>query len=257
MWYVLQTITGKEEELVQMIHKIVSPTCYSKCFTAYYERIWRKQQRSIVHVERLFPGYVFILTEQPETLFLQLKRVPAMSKLIADGEYTFLALNTAEEIYMRNLLGESRDYIAHLSYVETDGKGHVGYISGPLSHYKNQVVRFQFKKRYAIVKLELLGESKTVALGIILKEDVQQEIAYGKVETRQELSQVYQAPMVGTKEEILEIKEGEQIKIVSGIFAGVTGFVWRVSKRTVEVGIQMFGQEIAVEISLDDVCRME
>ena len=66
MWYVLQTLTGKEEELVRMIKKIVTPDSYSDCFIAYYERIWRKQQQSIVHVERLFPGYAFIITVNPK-----------------------------------------------------------------------------------------------------------------------------------------------------------------------------------------------
>ena len=37
MWYVLQTLTGKEEELVRMIKKIVPCELYSDCFVAYYE----------------------------------------------------------------------------------------------------------------------------------------------------------------------------------------------------------------------------
>ena len=80
MWYVLQTLTGKEDELVRMIKKMVSPDLYTDCYIAYYERVWRKQQESIVHVERLFPGYVFIISENPDEIFLQLKKVPAMSK---------------------------------------------------------------------------------------------------------------------------------------------------------------------------------
>ena len=69
MWYVLQTLTGKEDELVRMIKKMVSPDLYTDCFIAYYERVWRKQQESIVHVERLFPGYVFIISENPDEIF--------------------------------------------------------------------------------------------------------------------------------------------------------------------------------------------
>ncbi len=54
MWYVLQTITGREEELVHYIEEIVPKELYTDCFVAYYERVWRKQQESVVHVERLF-----------------------------------------------------------------------------------------------------------------------------------------------------------------------------------------------------------
>lgn len=69
MWYVLQTTTGQEEKLVQMIQELVAPELYEDCFVAYYERVWRKQQQSVVHVERLFPGYVFVVTQNPEELF--------------------------------------------------------------------------------------------------------------------------------------------------------------------------------------------
>ena len=73
MWYVLQTTTGQEEKLVQMIRELVAPELYEDCFVAYYERVWRKQQQSVVHVERLFPGYVFVVTQDPEELFLAKK----------------------------------------------------------------------------------------------------------------------------------------------------------------------------------------
>ncbi|MEG2871670.1 MAG: transcription termination factor NusG, partial [Clostridium sp.] len=32
MWYVIQTATGKEQELVDTIHKLVPDTIYTKCF---------------------------------------------------------------------------------------------------------------------------------------------------------------------------------------------------------------------------------
>ena len=38
MWYVLQTTTGQEEKLVQMIQELVAPELYEDCFVAYYER---------------------------------------------------------------------------------------------------------------------------------------------------------------------------------------------------------------------------
>ena len=94
MWYVIQTLTGREEEAVRMVRKILPRGTYTDCFVAYYERVWRKQQQSMVHVERLFPGYVFILAEEPEELFQRLKQVPAMTKLMSDGMFTFIPLET-------------------------------------------------------------------------------------------------------------------------------------------------------------------
>ena len=45
MWYVLQTMTGREEELVHYIEEIVPKELYTDCFVAYYERVWSKSSR--------------------------------------------------------------------------------------------------------------------------------------------------------------------------------------------------------------------
>ena len=180
MWYVLQTMTGREEELVHYIEEIVPKELYTDCFVAYYERVWRKQQESVVHVERLFPGYVFIVSDTPKELYLCLKKVPAMSKMIADGNFDFLSIEEEEEAFFANML--KNQHIVRLSYVELDGKGRIHRVSAPLKEYADSIVKAQYKKRYVIIRLKMMGSYKTVALGVILKEDIQQEIRYGKVE---------------------------------------------------------------------------
>lgn len=191
MWYVLQTITGREEELVHYIEEIVPKELYTDCFVAYYERVWRKQQESVVHVERLFPGYVFIVSDTPKELYLCLKKVPAMSKMIADGNFDFLSIEEEEEAFFANML--KNQHIVRLSYVELDGKGRILRVCGPLKEYADSIVKAQYKKRYVIIRLKMMGSYKTVALGVILKEDIQQEIRYGKVETPLEMPEFYHA----------------------------------------------------------------
>ena len=248
MWYVLQTLTGKEDELVRMIKKMVSPDLYTDCFIAYYERVWRKQQESIVHVERLFPGYVFIISENPDEIFLQLKKVPAMSKMIADGEFTFLPIEQEEETFLDNML--RADHIVRLSYVAMDGKGRVYRILGPLEEYASQVVRYQFKKRYVIIRLRLLGEEKTVALGIILNEDIQREILYGKVETPFKMPEYYQLPQ-GSEERPFAV--GDHVKVTSGPLENMPGVIWKIKKSTVEIGVRLFGQDMPMEVPVGSV----
>ena len=250
MWYVLQTMTGKEEELVCMIRKIVSREVYEDCFVAYYERIWRREGRSIVHVERLFPGYVFVITQKPEELFLQLKRVPALSKMMADAEFTFIALEEKEEAFLGDMLKDDR--VVRLSYVETDGRGRILYVSDPLKKYLPQLVRVQFKKRYAIIRLTVLGEEKTVLLGIILKEDVRQELAFGKVESPLKMPETYQIPL-GDRPH--EFSVGDHIIVNSGPFQGMTGRICRMKKSTVGIGVHLFGQEMEMEMPIDVISR--
>lgn len=250
MWYVLQTMTGDEEELVHMIHRLLPGRCYTDCFVPYYERIWRKQQKSYVHVERLFPGYVFILTDTPDDVFMELKRVPAMSKLLADGSYHFLALEEEEEEFFQKMLGET--HIVRLSYVETNGKGKVSRIAGPLENYLTQVVRYQFKKRYAVIRLRLLGEEKTTVLGILLSEDVRQEIEYGKVEAPLTLPLIYRA----IKPEMEDsFAVGDPVTVLSGTFEHMSGIIWKVKKNTVEIGVRLFGQDMSMEVPMEAVSK--
>ena len=250
MWYVLQTLTGKEEELTRMIKIIVPCELYSDCFVAYYERVWRKQGKSIVHIERLFPGYAFIISDKPQELFLQLKSVPAMSKLISDGSFTFLALETEEEIFLEDMLGEER--IVHLSYVRANSNGKVDIVSQPLKKYVSQIVRYQLKKRYVILSLKIMGVEKTVALGIILDEDIRQEIMYGKVETPRTMPKVYLASKPA-EEELLKI--GDHVKVISGSLENMTGVIWKLKKNTVEIGVRLFDQDMAMEVPRENICK--
>ena len=55
LWYVLQTKTGGEEKLVEMIHRMVPADLYGECFVIYHEQLWRRQQQTFIHVKRAFP----------------------------------------------------------------------------------------------------------------------------------------------------------------------------------------------------------
>lgn len=249
MWYVLQTTTGKEEELVQLIKEIVPSELYSDCFVAYYERVWRRQQESFVHVERLFPGYVSIISDVPKQLYMCLKNVPAMSKIIGDGGFNFIPLEEDEEVFFQKMLIDQR--IVRLSYVELDGKSHIIRVSGPLKEYTSAIVRAQYKKRYVIIKIKMMGAYKTIALGVILKEDIQQEIRYGKIEAPTEMPEFYQ---IVQPEEGQAYRVGDQVSVISGAFENMSGVIWKIKKNTIEIGVRLFGQDMSMEVPIENTC---
>lgn len=180
LWYVLQTRTGEEEKLTELIHKMVPKELYEDCFVIYQEQLWRRQQKNFVHVKRVFPGYVFITSNQPKALFFCLKRVPAMAKLMLDDESFFLFVEKEEADFLQKIMDQN--HVIVLSYLLTDGKGNILQVSGPLKACVSQIVQCRFGKRYVLVRLKLLGKEKTILLGIVLKEDLEQELWYGEVE---------------------------------------------------------------------------
>lgn len=267
LWYVLQTRTGEEEKLVGLIHRIVPKDLYEECFVVYQEQLWRRQQQNFVHVKRAFPGYVFITSREPKALFFCLKQVPAMSKMMADDDFVFLSVERDESEFLEKLMNE--DHVIRLSYMSTDGEGTILHVSGPLEVCVPQIMQCRFGKRYVLVKLKLLGEEKTVLLGIVLDEDIRQELRYGKVEAPIQVPKRYRPVEVPEKEKIAEGKlqrekedrqpalfAGDRIEVTGGVFAGMSGIVYRVKNNTAKVGIHLFGQDMEIEIPVDIVRKI-
>lgn len=198
-WYLLKTWAGREEELVQEIRRTVPGHMYKECFVIYQERIWRKQQKSIVHVEPLFPGCVFLTCEScglslkdscmqygsnKETLKdscmpscnVEESRRQKAEQVAAEAEgilwgrrWNFLPLMQEDARFLEELSG--RDHRVKLSYVQKDEEGKISRLSEPLKGCQGQIERFQFKKRYAMVRHKLWGEEQVLVLGILLQED--------------------------------------------------------------------------------------
>ena len=86
MWYVIQVSTGKEEQILEMIIKYGVQRYLEEYFVPKYER--KRKYLGQWRTERtvLFPGYIFIITEDVEGLYLALKQVPQLTKLLGIGE---------------------------------------------------------------------------------------------------------------------------------------------------------------------------
>lgn len=208
MWYVIQTTTGKEEELLFLMRNILDETSYQNSFLIKAE--WMKHLGGtwLIQVKPLFPGYVFIETDNTEELFIQLKAIPKFAKLLGNGtvkreendEFLPVAIGEEEEEFLKRILlynnrayscrsrecfhkdsktfykeRESAEkinqYTVPLSEVEIDEKGTIVKMSGPLEHFKQDILQMNTRKRYAVIKCGLLDEEKTVILGFKLKKD--------------------------------------------------------------------------------------
>ena len=205
-WYLLKTWAGREEELVREVQKIVPPQMYEECFVIWQERIWRKQQKSIVHMEPLFPGCVFLTCREREAgtegkdlpgnedaagykaaagnkavtengLFLPfLEKIPAAAQMMAGGIFTIFPMTGEDGQFLEKISGN--EHVVRLSYVQKDEEGNICKLSEPLKVFQGQVERFQLKKRYAMVRHRLWGKERTFVLGIVLNEDGGEKFRY-------------------------------------------------------------------------------
>jgi transcription antitermination factor NusG len=174
MWYAIQTITGKEEETVGTIRKVIPSEICENCFLLKREAIWRIQGSCKIHTERLFPGYVFVSTADPQEFYRQLKLVPQYTRILGKEEQAFYPVSPEEEAFLRELLNGDTEETVRLSTVRVDGQGNILDCGKPLRGYLDCVVKKRIRLRYVVIRVRLFGRKREILLGIRLEGDSQQ-----------------------------------------------------------------------------------
>lgn len=251
-WYAIQTYTGKEEQLTEMIRRMVPPECVGECFVPYFEQLHCWHQQNQIRVLRMFPGYVFLSTDDIGNLFQWLKKVPAMTKIMTAGAFEFAPMDDIEAEFLLQMM--DHDHIVRLTYAATDGKNHVSYLSGPLEKCRDHIQNYQFRKRFAQVRLRIAGQEKTARVGIILNDDVRRETIYGKVEAPVCMPEKYNAPALKSPADGIE--PGDQVVVTGGAFEGNVAVVNQIKKSDVRISVRMFGRDILVEVPAANVRKL-
>ena len=118
-------------------------------------------ERAVVKT-KLFPGYVFIETDHVEDMYLRLKKIKAMTKLLkTGGEIT--PLYPEEEAYLKKLSGEGHVVRYSEGYLEGD---RLVVTSGALKDYEGRIKKILRHKRLVVLEVPLLGRKVEVTLGL-------------------------------------------------------------------------------------------
>ena len=166
MWYVIQVTTGKEEAMKMLVEREMDSGSDERCFYIKRERIWRRDGQCILHVETMFPGYLFVITNQPKELYWRLKSIPQFTKLLRTENEVFLAVEPDEQEFLENLLNGDSEDIVRLSKVRLDKNGEIKSAEGPLKHYIKKIVKKKLRLRYVMIDVVLFGKKRTVLVGI-------------------------------------------------------------------------------------------
>lgn len=172
MWYAIQTVTGREEQTLADIWKLVDSEIYEDCFILKREAVWRIKGACRVHTERLFPGYVFVSTGRPKELYQQLKMVFSYTKILGKEEEEFYPVSQEEEDFLKDLLNGDKEHTVRLSPVSVDGQGNITSCGAPLKKYLDQVVKKRIRLRYVMIRVRLFGRDRDVLLGIRVDGDL-------------------------------------------------------------------------------------
>lgn len=166
MWYVVWTVTGKEESARTEIGKMLPQESYSRCFIPKRKES-RKRGTERIKVDRiLFPGYLFIETDDAETVFFYLKKLPQYAKLLRAGE-DFIPVAPEEEAWLRKLMknGETVEISVGMIANQT-----IRVTEGPLRGMEGFIRRVDRHKRKAWLRLEMFGRTLDVCMGLEIVE---------------------------------------------------------------------------------------
>lgn len=69
MWYAVQVQSGREERIRDWCQKLIAPSILKECFIPHYQRKRKYQGEWHTEEKPLFPGYIFMISDDAEELF--------------------------------------------------------------------------------------------------------------------------------------------------------------------------------------------
>lgn len=156
MWYVMQVRTGTEENIRCQCQRLINSNVLERCFIPYYQQKKRFQGEWHIQERILFPGYVFLIAENPEKL------VNGLTKLIGTGDEIVSLVQ--EEIDLLMKIGTDKQLVEISSgIIEND---RVQILAGPLMGMEGNIRRIDRHKRMAYLEIEMFGRTVEMKVGL-------------------------------------------------------------------------------------------
>lgn len=162
MWYVIQVRTGTEEDIQTQCAKLIGSEALERSFIPYSEQMKRYHGQWHKEKKPLFPGYVFLISPDKEQLFLQLKQVMGLTKLLGTGDE--IVPLTEEEIRFLLEFGSEEQIVAMSEgIIEND---QVLITRGPLKGREGLIKRIDRHKRRAYLEIGMFGRTLKTQVGL-------------------------------------------------------------------------------------------
>lgn len=253
MWYVIQVPTGREELTKDLCTDRLDSVHYNEIFILKYVKkikkngIWREVTRM------LFPGYIFVDTDDIVSVKQDLTGVKTMTIVLgSDGEP--VPVSPEERSFLQSLIDEN--YVVRMSAGFIIGD-EIALISGPLRNTKGIIKRVDRHKRQAVIDVELFGgvNSATVGLEVIKKVSGEE---FDRMKEEQQFESCGTSKLFGNGDG----NECNRVKVLSGVFRGMTGKLITPpdeldGAEEVEIELMIFGAPSKVLMKTDSVLIKE
>lgn len=162
MWYVVQVCAGSEESIRIQCENHINSSVLQSCFIPYYEEKRKVNGSWRVLQQRLFPGYLFVVTDKLEELFFSLKKINGLTRLIGTGD-DVIPLKEEEVEFILRFGG--KEHLVEMSEGIIEGD-RIIITNGPLVGQEGLIKKIDRHKRKAWLELEMFGRMQRVEVGL-------------------------------------------------------------------------------------------
>lgn len=166
MWYVIQVRTGSEENIQIQCQRNIPGDILEGCFIPCYEEKRRIQGEWKTQRKILFPGYVFLDSDKLTQLYMDLKQISGLTKLLKTGDEV-IPLTEEEVGFLQSFGGEEQVVVMSEGIIENSK---VKVTSGPLVGKEGFIKRIDRHKRKAFLEMEMFGRVQKVEVGLEIVE---------------------------------------------------------------------------------------
>jgi len=162
MYYVIWVLSQKEFDFKKRFIEEIDNSLYSRIMLV--SRIERQNHRgTYIDKEKvMFPGYLFVETDFPKKLHMQLCKEQDYIKILGSDE-GFTALTPKEVDFLNRITGQSEKVTMSMGIIED---GTVKILNGPLTGYEQFIKKVDRHKKKAYLEMELFGEIKQICAGL-------------------------------------------------------------------------------------------
>ena len=171
MYYVVQVKTGKEQQAIDDILKNKPDDPSFDVFAPYRKAIRKFKGVEKEVIERCFPGYIFVETDDVKGLFIQLYWTPGYTRLLGReaDTYNFVPLDKDEARMIDILYSKNNDHITEISNIEVREGEQIRVLDGPLAGLETQIKKVNLHKRKVTVEYMMCGRlvKSDIAINIV------------------------------------------------------------------------------------------
>lgn len=161
MWYVVWTSTGSENKAKEAIEPYVK-----RCYVPRKVVNMKRQGEWFLAKKALFPGYLFVDTDDAEELNLKVRKIEGFNKLLTTDKKLF-PLYDNDAVFAEKLYNREGIFDISEGYIEGDS---VKVTAGPLCGLEGLIKKIDRHKRLAYLEFNMFGQVINTYVGLEITE---------------------------------------------------------------------------------------